>query len=291
MNNTQKILIGVALAATAGLYYFGSTVGPKKAGAQPQAQAADSSHNHDPLDLEKVRAGAMSQLNQAQQQYINTLENTVTRGDVKSQQAAAHRSLASFWKDSVASPVMHFKHLSLASELDNTEKSLTFAAHSILGYLPYAHNHLEQEWLANRGKELFDKAFAMNESNDSTIVGIGGTIMYGAKSAEGPMAGIMKVRAVVEKDSTNMFAQYMLGIGGVISGQYDKAAQRFEKVAKAQPDNLEVWFKLAEAYELSNMNPQAISTYEQIEQKVSVPEMKTEIKKRITQLKSAAPGK
>lgn len=291
MNNTQKFLIGIALAATAGLYYFGSTVAPKKGSAAKHSSVADSSHNHESLDLAKVRAGAMSQLSQAQQQYINTLENTVSRGDVKSQQAAAHRKLAAFWKDSVANPILHFQHLSLASELDNTEKSLTFAAHSILGYLPYAHNHLEQEWLANKGKELFDKALAMNESNDSSIVGLGGCIMYGATSAEGPMAGIMKVRAVVDKDSTNMFAQYMLGVGGLISGQYDKAAARFEKVTKAQPNNLEVWFKLAEAYELAKMNHEAVKTYEIIEQKVSVPEMKTEIRKRITQLQSASSGK
>ena len=105
------------------------------------------------------------------------------------------------------------------------------------------------------------------------------------------MAGITKVRAVAEKDSTNMFAQYMLGVGGLISGQYAKAAQRFEKVTKAQPGNLEVWFKLAEAYELANMNPEAISTYETIKQKVSVTEMKTEIQKRIEQLKKVQPGK
>jgi len=290
MNKTQKITIVLALAVTAGLYYFGSTVGPKKPAANATAKA-DTSHNHDPLDLEKVRAGAMSQLSQAQQQYINTLENTVSRGDVKSQQAAAHRSLASFWKDSVPSPVLHFKHLSLASELDNTEKSLTFAAHSILGYLPYAHNHLEQEWLANRGMELFDKAFSINPNNDSTIVGQGGCIMYGAITPDGPMAGIMKVRSVAEKDSTNVFAQYMLGIGGMNSNQYDKAALRFAKVVQAQADNLEVWFKLAEAYELAGMTKEAINSYETIERKVTVPEMKAEIRKRIEQLAKAGTGK
>jgi lipopolysaccharide biosynthesis regulator YciM len=83
----------------------------------------------------------------------------------------------------------------------------------------------------------------------------------------------------------------MLGVGGMVSGQYDKAAQRFEKVAKAQPKNLEVQFKLAEAYELSGNNAKAIEWYQQIMENVDVPEMKSEILKRIEQLKTAEAGK
>jgi cytochrome c-type biogenesis protein CcmH/NrfG len=62
-------------------------------------------------------------------------------------------------------------------------------------------------------------------------------------------------------------------------------------VAKAEPENLEVWFKLAEAYELAGDMAKAIATYETIERKISVPEMKTEILKRIEQLKASSAGK
>ena len=34
-----------------------------------------------------------------------------------------------------------------------------------------------------------------------------------------------------------MKAQMMLGMGGSISGQYDKTVERLLKVVKAQPDN------------------------------------------------------
>ena len=53
------------------------------------------------------------------------------------------------------------------------------------------------------------------------------------------MKGIQILLSVVRKDSNNMKAQTMLGIGGSISGQYDKAVERLQKVVKAQPDNLE----------------------------------------------------
>ncbi|HSC53880.1 MAG TPA: tetratricopeptide repeat protein [Phnomibacter sp.] len=289
MNTTQKTLIIIALAAVAGLYFLGDTVGKKPAAAATEANHDD--HDDHGLDFEKMKQTVFSQLSTDRQQYISGLENSVKRGDVKAQQIEAFQRLSAFWKDSVQNPVLHYDYAAQASELDNSEKSLTFAAHSILAYLPYAHNQEEQVWLANRGKQLFDKALAINPSNDSTNVGVGGCIIYGATSTEGPMAGIMKVRAVAEKDSTNLFAQYMLGVGGVVSGQYDKAALRFERVVKGQPDNLEVMFKLAEAYEMANQTDKAIACYETIEKKVDVPEMKMEIKKRIEQLKASSVGK
>jgi tetratricopeptide (TPR) repeat protein len=286
MNTSQKALIIIALASLAGLYFFGTTVGPKPAAAAPETSAAGKT-----LDFAKLKEGVFAQLSTDRQQYITGLENNVKRGDVKAQQIKAYHSLSAFWKDTVANPLLHYHYAALASELDNTEKSLTFAAHSILAYLPYAHNMEEQVWLANKGKQLFDKALVLNSTNDSSQIGLGGCIMYGAASTEGPMAGILKVRAVAEKDSTNLFAQYMLGVGGVVSGQYDKAALRFEKVANAQPNNLEVWFKLAEAYELARQTEKAIACYQQIESKVEVPEMKAEIQKRIEQLKASSAGK
>lgn len=286
MNTAQKSVIGIALAALAGLYFLGKTVGPK-----PEAKAPPSDNAASVLDFDKMKMTVMGQLTPARQQYVTALENSVKRGDVQAQQETAYRQLAGFWKDSVANPVLHYQYTALLSELVNTEKSLTFAAHSILGYLPYAHNVQEQVWLANRGKLLFDKALSINAQNDSSRVGLGGCIMYGATSTEGPMAGILKVREVAEKDSSNQFAQYMLGIGGMISGQYDKAAVRFEKVAALQPNNLEVMFKLAEAYELSKNNPKALEWYQTIQSKVGDPAMKAEIGKRMEQLKNEPSGK
>jgi tetratricopeptide (TPR) repeat protein len=287
MVKSQYLLIVVALALVAGLYFFGQTVGPK-----PEKTAAEAPHTDDhTLDFDNMKTTVIGQLPVGRQQYITNLENSVKRGDVKNQQQAAYRQLAAFWKDSVANPVLHYHYQALLSELDNTEKSLTFAAHSILGYLPYAHNTQEQVWLANRGSKLFEKAISLNPNNDSSEVGLGGCIIYGATTTEGPMAGILKVRAVAEKDSTNLFAQYMLGVGGMTSGQYDKAALRFEKVLKAQPKNLEVMFKLAEAYELAKNNTKAIEWYRVIENEVDAPEMKSEILKRIEQLQAAPSGK
>jgi len=282
MKKQQIILITISLAAVAGLYFFGPTVSPTKKLATP---VSDSVGNEG-FDITAYEQQLTSKLTLQRQRYITELKQSVKRGDVKDQEIHVDHQLARFWKDSVPNPILHFNFTSRAAELDNNEKSLTFAAHSILGYLPFAQNQQEQTWLAGKGKNLFEKALLLNPANDSSIVGAGACIMYGADAgSDGVMAGIMKVREVAERDSNNLFAQYMLGVGGMISRQYDKAVIRFEKVVKGEPNNLEAFFKLAEANELMGNKTKAITWYKVILQKVAEPEMKTAIEKRIEELK------
>jgi tetratricopeptide (TPR) repeat protein len=282
MNKQQLLLIIAGLATIAGLYFFGPTIAPTK---KPATPVADSAHMH-AFDIAEYEQEAIAKLSQERQRYLTGLKESVKRGDVKEQAIHVNHQLARFWKDSVPNPILHFNFTAKAAELDNNEKTLTFAAHSILGYLPFAQSHEEQSWLAGEGKTLFEKALTLNPANDSSIVGAGACIMYGAEpGSDGTMAGIMKVREVATRDSNNLFAQYMLGVGGMVSKQYDKAALRFERVIKAQPDNLEALFKLAEANELMNNNAKAISWYQVINGKVSDPQMKEAIEKRINELK------
>lgn len=282
MQKQQILVISGALALLLGLYFFGPTVGPAKKEQKPVVVDSGTA-----FTIEKYRLLALSQITPAKKAYADSVENAYKND--KSQEAVhtyLHK-LSTFWRDTVGDPVLHYFYESQVAELDNTEKSLTFAAHSILGYLPFERSHDLQHWLADKGKELFEKALKINAANDSSIVGLGGCLMYGAHEDEGgnPMEGILKVREVAARDSNFIFAQYMLGVGGVISKQYDRAILRFTKVVNAQPNNLEAMFKLAEACELAGQKAEAIGWYEKINQRVENRELKMELSKRIESLK------
>lgn len=45
-----------------------------------------------------------------------------------------------------------------------------------------------------------------------------------------------------------MKAQVVLGVGGLVSGQFDKALERFQKVVNKEPGNLEAIAYLADTY-------------------------------------------
>ena len=286
MKKPQYTFVIIALALVAGLYFLGPTVAPGKKN-NPSASADSTAHEH--FDISSFNKSTVSGLSAERQNYLTHLQEEAANASTPAKAESAihaNHQLAAFWHDSIPNPPLHFYYVAKAAELDNSEKSLTFAAHSILGYLPCAQNAELQSWLAGVGRELFEKALIVNPANDSSVVGVGGCIMYGASSdPQSSMQGIIKVREVAEKDSNNIFAQYMLGVGGMMSGQYDKAAIRFEKVARAQPDNMEVLFKLAEANELLKDNKKAIYWYQQILPKVPDPSLKAEIEKRIEDLK------
>jgi cytochrome c-type biogenesis protein CcmH/NrfG len=116
--------------------------------------------------------------------------------------------------------------------------------------------------MAMEAKELFEKALSINPENDSTKVGLGSTFFFGGAGNEPPMKGIGLIREVVEKNPDNTFAQYMLGVGSFISGQWPKAIERFEKVVTLEPQNLEAILRLADVYEKSDDKVNAKKKYE-----------------------------
>ena len=95
----------------------------------------------------------------------------------------------------------------------------------------------------------------------------------------------MKVRQVSYKDSTNVFANIVLGHGSFISGQYDKAIDRFGKVVAVQPSNLEAVLMLAEVYERKADKTNAVKWYSNALQLTDNLDLKTALEKRILELR------
>jgi len=83
----------------------------------------------------------------------------------------------------------------------------------------------------------------------------------GSVDGSAAMQGIQELLKVVRKDSTNMKAQFVLGVGGFVSGQYDKAIERFSKVVTAQPDNVEAIAFLADTYAAIGDKANAVKWY------------------------------
>lgn len=270
MSRQQILYVTAAVTAVFLLFFFGRTV--------PKQQATDDHAGHDhsknavppaaantngvTLDFPTMLGLAKKRLNPAQLQKVTEWENSVVRGDVKNQQIQVYRKLSAFWMDTIGAFVPYAKYLGEAAKLENSEKNLTFAAHLFLREAQSVSEQPLQVWMAKEAKELFEKALAINPENDSTKVGLGSTFFFGGAGNEPPMKGIGLIREVVEKNPDNTFAQYMLGVGSFISGQWPKAIERFEKVVTLEPQNLEAILRLADAYEKSDDKANAKKKYE-----------------------------
>jgi tetratricopeptide (TPR) repeat protein len=260
------------------IYFFGRTVPPKNK-VQSTTASRDSLFNINTI-LEASRA----QLNTEQRARLTFLENNAEKSADNQKKAQVYTQIASFYRDSLHLLVPYAYFTAQAAKLENSEKSLTFAARFFLESARKQDDEGLKKWMANESKQLFEKALVLDPDDDSLKVGLGSCYIFG-NIADNPMQGIMMIREVAEKDPSNMYAQYMLGVGGLISGQLDRAIDRLSLVAGKQPDNIEVKLMLAEAYERKGDKPNAVKWYESVRSQISNPEIVTEIDKRIQALR------
>jgi len=277
----QIVLVSGALILFILLYIFGQTIPP----AKPVQQHTDSqSTERQSIKFDDLLLKAKQKIGAEQAQRLLKLENAVTRGDVKEQQIHVYHQLARFWADSAHIFEPYAYYTAEAAKLENSEKSLTFAARLFLDNLITEGQPAMQYWLASNAKVLLEKALVINPANDSTKIGIGACYLFGNIS-DNPMQGILPVREIAQKDPGNVYAQMILGHGGKRSGQFDKAIERFLLVAQKQPDNVEALFNLAECYESKGDKANAVKWYEAVKKLVKIPEAQKELDNRITELK------
>ncbi|TAE17763.1 MAG: hypothetical protein EAZ47_04505 [Bacteroidetes bacterium] len=293
MKKQQWILVIGAVAVAVALFFIGNTVPD----AKPAAANADMADGHSPNDghnheapaavtIDTVLLQAKKLLTTEDINKLAQLEQTEARGDVKAQQLEKYKQLAKFWDETTHNHTLYHYYTGEAAKLENSEKKLTFAARFFLEEVmasgqPSAFN----TWQANQAKELFEKAIEINPANDSAKIAIGACYMFGNISTN-PMEGILKVREIAEKKPDNVYAQLVLGLGGLRSGQYDKAIERFTKVVTVQPKNLEAIFHLAETYDRKGDKTNAVVWYQKASDLIKIPEAKKEIEARIKALKS-----
>ena len=286
MKKPQWITIAIAFLLVAALFFFGRTV-PDKKPVVVETHSEDDGHDHGPsndITIDSILAIAKKQLSTEQIIKVNELENSISRGDVKNQQIKVYHQLSHFWGDTMRYFPPYAWYEAEAARLENSEKTLTFAAHLFLENLQQEQNPGIMKWEALQAKDLFERSLKINPDNDSAKIGLGAAYIFGNISSN-PMEGISKIREVVEKDSTNIYAHLTLVKGSLLSGQTDKAIERLQTVHRLQPENIEAILMLAEVYERKGDKITAANWYEKSLEYIKRPDAKAEIEKRIADLK------
>ena len=272
----QAILASIGVLLVLFLYFGLSNTTTQKPAAITTPQKKEL------FDIQSFISESKLQLTPSQSVFLSKLESGLNNQD-----ADGFSAIANFWKDSVKVFLPYAFYISKAAKLDNSEKNLNFAAQLILSNLRIEHDEAKIEWLSSEAISLFEKAIILNPENDDFRVGLGSCYVFGKGRNGDPqqtMKGIQELLAVVRKDSTNMKAQMVLGAGGYISGQYDKAVSRLSKVVEAEPDNLEAIAFLADAYAASGKNPEAIKWYKVSKRLANNPAYSKEVDERIKAL-------
>jgi len=273
------VVAGLALLYL--LYDFGKT----DADIKRTAKKADNNNDQNSVyNTDSVISNAKSKLSSQQVLRLNELENSISRGDVKEQQLKIYHQLSHFWADSARVFEPYAWYEAQAARLENSEKTLIFAARLFLGDIRQEADLRKKKWKAEQAKDLYERSLIIDPSNDSVKVELGICHIYGG-IAETPMEGIQKIRAVLDKDSTNIYALMALADASMFSGQYDKAVERLKKINNLEPANLDAILKLADAYTSLGRKKEAIEWYTKSLPLLKRADWRQEVEKRINELK------
>ena len=289
MKKQQWTVLGLVALLTLGLYIltqsqiFGSKAAKgDDTGSTVHGPGDGHDHSAEEVSTDTLLARARTRLTPGQRSRLDLLEHSISRGDVQGQKIHLYHQLAGFWRDTARLFEPFAWYTGEAARLENSEKSLTFAAHLFLSSLREEENSGLQQWKALQAKDLFERSLQLNPSNDSSQVGLGAAILFGGLGS--PMEGVGKIRAVAERDSTNVFAQQTLGEASLLSQQFDRAIERFERVARLQPANLSARLLLADLNERQGHKAEALGWYRQALPLAEKPELRGALEKRIQEL-------
>jgi tetratricopeptide (TPR) repeat protein len=274
----QIILIAAGIILVITLFFLGKTVSDSKPVATTPAQKTQS------FDIEKFISNEKNHITPSQLNFLSKIEDSLASSSNK---ISAYKSMAAFWKDSIHQFEPFAYYTEAAAKLDNSEKSLTFAAQIFLEGLRGEDDLAKVEWEAGEAISLYERALTLNPENDDLKIELASCYIYGKGRSGDPqetMKGIQQLLSVVRKDSTNMKAQMVLGVGGYVSGQYDKAIARLIKVVTAQPDNFEATAFLADTYAAQGNKAEAIKWYNVSKNLSNNPDYNNEVDKRIKTL-------
>jgi len=280
LKKPQIIVVALSIALFCTLYFW---VPRHKTIESAASNTTDNQEFTSTSVLETAKLG----LTPEQKLTLLSIENQFNSSKTPKDSIAVIAQLSRFWSDSAQKLGPYLYYTYSAALLENSEKSLTFAAQQLVD------NLTNQEappaflkWIAGNAKVLLDKALIMNPNNDSAKINLGACYLFGNIS-DNPMQGILKIKEIVDKNPHNIYGQMILALGGKKSGQNQKAIERFLIILKEQPNNMEALINVAECYELTNQKNLALEYYEKAKKanQMNIPGLNSAIDKRIQQLK------
>ncbi len=197
---------------------------------------------------------------------FNFLSSQLNQETDPSEKLHLYHKIAAFWRDSVRLAEQEETFAPFAwytaesARLENSEKSLTFAARLFWSNISSNDDEATRQWKALQAKDLFERSLKVRPDNDSVQVELGEVYLYG-NTGMMPMEGVKLIQKVAEKDPDNTYALAALGYASKTSGQFDKAIERFKKIVELEPGNAKAILMLADIYEQTGNKSEAILYY------------------------------
>jgi Tfp pilus assembly protein PilF len=270
LNKTQIAVVSGALILSVLLLLANTKLLPKE-------EAPVEEHEHsETLGFTKVVQGAIDALAANEKKAVQTLDEAIKTSPDKKR---AFENMIDMW-DSLRNPSVAAYYMELAAQASPTEVNWLEAANRYYAATRFV-EETNRPLLYNKAMECFNHVLEMNPKNIEAKISLAACYVEGSPD---PMKGIGMLREVEKTDSNNVNLQLNFAFFSERSGQWDKAIARFEKVLRIQPDYIEAYLHLADAYIQKGDKTKAIESLKKYVSLVDDITIKTEVQDYINKL-------
>ena len=276
MRKGHYITLLVAVALIAALYWGVNTVPPKQPAEQPQTATTEEAGQHTaaaPASIDSILEAGKANLHEHALTDIDALLANTGQSANASAKADIYKQVALIWQEHKQMPQAAYYYTE-AAKLENSEKSLNFAARLNSDLLRSAESASVRAWAAQQAIAAYEQSLKVNPGNDTVKMALAAAYIDGTSQ---PMQGIQLLLGITREQPNHIQANLMLGQLSIRSGQMDKAQERFEKVLSIEPENTEALYFLAEVYKSKGNKEKAIELLEKCKRIINNPDFSKEI--------------
>lgn len=136
-------------------------------------------------------------------------------------------------------------------------------------------------YAVDRARQAYNSSLELDKGNNDVKNALALCMAQGGTEV---MQAVKLLKEVLETDSNNTQAIYTLGMLSIQSGQYDKAAERFEKLRQLEPTNAEYYYYLADIYSQMGQKEKAVKALEVCKELTSDSKAKASIDELIKEI-------
>ena len=262
----QLLLVAGASALAIALYLAPQKVVRENNTAQTEIPAFESQLN-----------SAKSGLQRQEADLITALESELSKeaGNVSLMDSLGRR-----W-DALQKPAIAAHYFEQHALLDQGEKSWLNAAYRYFDAFKSTTDSTQRNEMVGNAIRCYETVLKINPKNLDAKTDLG--ICYTEGTAN-PMQGIMMLRDVVKENPEHENAQFNLGVLSMRSGQYEKAAERFQKVLSINPERKEMYLMAGKAYMMAGNMTKAAENFEKLKKETADAALVAEANNYINQI-------
>lgn len=266
------------------LFEFGVTKAPSEPAAAmpPMMGKGNNSAAVPSIDFAMIIEKAKGTLNDHQRDSIESLELETKKAHGDHEKALMLSAMGRSW-EKTGNVLVAAKYFSEAAAITNDKATLEKSANLFYTGFPTTTDSVAKIFGAQEGIKAFQQLIKSDSTNYSYPVHEAVCYVDGLGQV---MQGVLLLKTVEQKDPDNKEMNLILGRLAVVSGQYEKAITRLEKLITLDPQNAEALFHLAEAYRAVGRKDDAIKSLEQCKMLVKDPAFAAQIDNYIHQIKN-----